>query len=283
MRFSVLTLNMKTVPRDRSDALDEIVRFAAEENITSLCLQGCEQRDESPILEDRGPVRSDNTAAAIQAGLEHHGLKYSMGWDVSNRAGSSGIESGPAVLAQLPILSSCSRFVSASDDASDPGSRLAVMARLAIAPNAVIDVYSIQLSDPEHGMNDELQALFTFIEETPDVLERMKPPPPKRRGAPRKRPPVVEPVVSTRLICLAGGFGAEPDRLGDVLRGRNFLEASAAIRDSEGSLGTTRSGFWSDYIFIKPALRPQNPRLAFTGTDRPRMNEHHAVVVEFEV
>ncbi|MFP4114336.1 MAG: endonuclease/exonuclease/phosphatase family protein [Spirochaetota bacterium] len=283
MRFSVLTLNLHTWQEDdQLDKFDRIVRYVAEENITSLCLQACAQRRDAPLIHGSDSIRTDNAATIIRSKLQEQGLKYEMVWDFSHRSFGE-YDEGSAILTQLPILGGCSRFVSAGDDPESVQSRMVVMTRLAVAPNSVIDLYSVHLSPPEHGLSDQIDSLLGFVEETPQILESMKPPPPRRRGAPRKRVVPEEPVVSTRLVCLAGDLNAEPDDVAKTFASRNYLEASSSARNGDSSTGTFIDGRWIDYVFIRPALRPQNARVVFSSEDAPRVSDHHAVAVEFEV
>ncbi|MFW5684242.1 MAG: endonuclease/exonuclease/phosphatase family protein [Spirochaetota bacterium] len=283
MRFSVLTLNLHTWQEtDQLEKLDRVARFAAEENISALCLQECGQRRDAPYYDEASGLRSDNTARLIQARLEEYGLKYGLAWAFSHNSFEH-YEEGSAVLTQLPILGSCSRFVSCGHDPDSVQSRNVIMARLAVAPTAVIDLYSVHLSPPEDGLAEQLDALAGFVSQTPEVLEQMKPPPPKRRGPPRKRVASEEPRVTTRLICLAGDLNDEPHGLPATLSTRGYLEASALARESRAETGTFQDGRWIDYIFIRPALRPQSARLVFTGAERKPVSDHYAVSAEFEV
>jgi len=283
MRFSLLTLNLETW-RDagQTAAIDRIARYAAEENLSCICLQGCEQQSTSAFVEDSDALRADNAAYLVQSRLGAYGLKYSMVWGYAHDD-RDGLETGSAVLTQLPILGTCSRYVSERDDPEDEESRNVVMARLAVAPNAVIDVYSVHLGSPAAGLEGQLGVLTRFVEETPDILEQLKPPPPKRRGPPRKRVPVEEPPVSTRLICIAGDMNEEPGGLVKSLAGGGFLEASAAAREGGPETGTRTDGRWTDYVYVKPALRPQAARVILSGSDSPPVSSHYGVVVEFEV
>ncbi|MFW5745232.1 MAG: endonuclease/exonuclease/phosphatase family protein [Spirochaetota bacterium] len=283
MRFSLLTLNLHTLQEpDQFERLDRAARFIAEENVSCVCLQGCVQRASAPEVDDEPGLREDNAALLLRSRLEQFGLKYGLVWDLSHRVDGS-FEEGSAVLSQLPLLGHCSRYVSNVDDPEDAESRNVVMARLAAAPNSVIDVYSTRLSPPEAGFEEQLGSLVTFIEETPAVLEAMKPPPPKRRGPPCERVPLQEPQVTTRLICVAGDFNVEPDAGGAAMVERGYLEASAAAREGSPQGGTSGDDRWSDYIYVKPALRPQSARVVFTGEDAPPVSDRYGVLVEFEV
>ncbi|MFW6313809.1 MAG: endonuclease/exonuclease/phosphatase family protein [Spirochaetota bacterium] len=111
----------------------------------------------------------------------------------------------------------------------------------------------------------------------------MKPPAPKRRGPPRKRVPVEAPPVSTRLICLAGDMNDTPEGHVKVLSAHGFLEASSRVREEAPDAGTFEDGRWIDYVFIKPALRPQGARVVFNGGDLAPVSDHYGVAVEFEV
>jgi endonuclease/exonuclease/phosphatase family metal-dependent hydrolase len=283
MRFSVLTLNLHTWQEpDQLEKFDRIARYVAEQNISCLCLQECGQRESASIVDADEGLRADNAALIIHERLERYGLKYGMIWSFSHYSFGA-YEEGSAILTQLPILGRCSRFVSADDDPASVQSRNVVMARLAAAPNAVVDVYSAHLSPPESGLGDQLAALGTFVEETPEVLETMKPPPPKRRGPPPKRVPVQETVISTRLVCVAGDFNDEPAGVGEAMKSAGFLDASSAAREAQPGVGTFSDGRWLDYVFIRPALRPHDARVVFTGDDSPPVSDHRAVAVEFEV
>lgn len=283
MRFSVLSLNLHTWQEpDQLEKFDRIARYVAEENFTCLCLQACGQRTSSAFVEDSETLRTDNAAYLLQSRLGVHGLKYSMVWGYSHDSFGS-YEEGSAILTQLPILGNCARYVSESTNPANVDARNIVMARLAVSPNAVIDVYSVHLSRPEAGLEDQLDSLSEFVVETPDILEQMKPPAPKRRGPPRKRVPVEESPVSTRLICLAGDMNDEPDGSVKALATRGFLEASSRAREEGPDVGTREDGRWVDYVFIKPALRPQAARVVFNGKDAPPVSDHYGVAVEFEV
>lgn len=283
MRFSVLTLNLHTWQEsDQLEKFDRIARYVAEENFTCLCLQACGQRSSSSFLHDSKTLRSDNAAYLLQSKLGAHGLKYSMVWGYSHDSFGS-YEEGSAILTQLPILGNCARYVSETTDPADVQARNIVMARLAVSPNAVIDVYSVHLSPPEAGLEDQLVSLAEFVTETPDTLERMKPPAPKRRGPPPKRVPTEEPRVSTRLVCLAGDMNDVPEGAVKALAARGFLEASSRAREVQPDAGTFEDGSWIDYVFIRPALRPQAARVVFNGVDAPPVSDHYGVVVEFEV
>lgn len=283
MRFSLLTLSLHARQEpDQFERLDRAARFIAEENVSCVCLQGCGQRASAPEVDDEPGLREDNTALLLRSRLEQFGLKYGLVWDLSHRSNGS-FEEGSAVLSQLPLLGRCSRYVSNVDDPENVESRNVVMARLAAAPNSVIDVYSTHLSPPEAGFEQQLASLVTFIDETPAVLEAMKPPPPKRRGPPRKRVPLQEPQVTTRLICVAGDFNAEPDEGGGAMVERGYLEASAAAREGSPQGAASQDRPWFDYIYVKPALRPQSARVVFTGDDAPPVGDRYGVLVEFEV
>ena len=280
MRFSVLTLNLHAWKK--SDPLDRTVRFIAEENVSCICLQECGQRASAPLVDEVAGLRDDNTALAIRSRLEQYGLKYSIVWDLSHRSRGS-YEEGPAVLSQLPVLGQCSRFVSQDRDTERIESRNVVMARLAAAPHSVIDVYSANLSPPGEGFDEQLRSLLTFIDETPALLEAIKPAPPRRRGPPRKRVPAQESQVMTRLICVAGDLNVEPGYAADPLIQGNYLEASSAARDGASDAATFEDGRWLDYVYIKPALRPQGARVVFDGEDGEPVSDHYGVLVEFEV
>ncbi len=283
MRFSVLTLNLHTWQEsDQLEKFDRIARYVAEENFTCLCLQECGQRSSSSFVDDNETLRADNAAYLLQTKLAAHGLKYSMVWGYSHDSFGS-YEEGSAILAQLPMLGNCARYVSETTDPANAEARNIVMARLAVSPNAVIDVYSVHLSPPEAGLEDQLESLVEFVGETPDILEQMKPPAPKRRGPPRKRVSVEEPPVSTRLVCLAGDMNDEPEGRVKFLTARGFLEASSRAREEEPDAGTFGDERWIDYVFIRPALRPQAARVVFNGTDAPPVSDHYGVAVEFEV
>jgi len=283
MRFSLLTLNLETWRGSGQTAtLDRIARYAAQENLTCICLQGCEQQSTSAFVEESEALRVDNAGYLIQSRLGAYGLKYSMVWGYAHDD-RAGLETGSAILTQLPILGTCSKYVSEHDDPEDEASRNVVMVRLAVAPNAVIDAYSVHLGPAEAGLERQLGALTRFVEETPDMLEQLKPPPPKRRGPPRKRVPVEEPPVSTRLICIAGDMNEEPGGLVKSLTGGGFLEASATAREASPETGTRTDGRWTDYVYVKPALRPQAARVVLSGPDSPPVSDHYGVVVEFEV
>ena len=157
------------------------------------------------------------------------------------------------------------------------------MARLAAAPNAAIDVYSVRLSPPEHGLAEQIDALVHFVQQTPEMLEQMKPPPPKRRGPPRKRVPGDEPPGTARLICVAGSFHEEPQGGVRSLTQQGYLDATTTAREVAPHTGTFRDGRWIDYVFIRPALRPQSARVVFSGDDRAPVSDHYGVVVELEI
>lgn len=283
MRFSVLTLNLEGWHgSDDRAKLDRTARLIAEENVTCVCLQESVQSDATPLVDEASGLRKDNTAHVLRSRLEQYGLKYGLAWGVSRR-GTGSFEQGAAVLSQLPILGQCSRFVSNEEDSGSAHSRNVVMARLAAAPNSVIDAYSTHLSPPEHGFDEQLSSLMAFVDDTPAVLEALKPPPPKRRGPPRKRVPVQEPHVVTRLVCVAGDLNVEPGRALGALVEQSYLEASVAAREASPAVGTTTDGRWLDYVFIKPALRPQGARVVFSGADAPPVSDHLGVLVEFEV
>jgi len=283
MRFSVLTLNLHTWQESNQiEKLDRIAPYVAEENLTCLCLQECGQRTSSSRVHDGETLRTDNAAYLLQSKLSAHGLKYSMVWEYSHDSFGS-YEEGSAILTQLPILGTCARYVSKTTEPADVQARNVVMTRLAVSPNAVIDVYSVHLSPPEAGLADQLDSLADFVTETPDILEHMKPPAPKRRGPPRKRVATEEQPVSTRLVCLAGDMNDTPDGHVKALGARGFLEASSRARAEVPDAATFEDGSWIDYVFIKPALRPQAARVVFNGSDAPPVSDHYGVVVEFEV
>ena len=283
MRFSVLTLNLHTWQEsDQLEKFDRIARFVSQENLTCLCLQECGQRSSSPFVVDSDSQRSDNAAYLIQDRLEVYGLKYSMIWDFSHNSFGS-YEEGSAILTQLPILGHCSRYVSEGDDPRSVQTRNVIMARLAAAPNSVIDLYSTHLSPPVAGLESQIAELLAFVDETPEMLERMKPPPPKRRGPPRKRVPAEDVPVSTRMVCVAGDMNEEPGGLVKAFAANGLLEASAGARESGSVAGTFEDGRWIDYVFIRPALRPQRARVVFAGSDAPPVSDHYGIVVEFEV
>ena len=282
MRFSLLTLNLRARPEpDRIDKLYRIARYIVEENISCVCLQECRQAPDAELVDD-GPLRADNTGYLMRQRLVAYGLKYEIVWAFSHRD-SEGHEEGSAILTQLPILGSCSRYVSSSEDADDDQSRNVIMARLAAAPNAAIDVYSVHLSPPEHGLAQQIESLVNFVQGTPEVLEQMKPPPPKRRGPPRRRVPGDEAPITTRLICVAGDFNEGPEGEIRSLPQKGYLEASSIARQARPGTGTFRDGRWIDYVFIKPALRPQSARIVFNGDDRNAVSDHHGIVVELEI
>jgi len=283
MRFSVLTLNLHTWQEsEQMDKFDRLARYVAEENFTCLCLQECGQRTGSAFVDDSETLRTDNAAYLLQSKLGAHGLKYSMVWGYSHDSFGA-YEEGSAILTQLPVLGNCARYVSETADPNNVQARNVVMVRLAVSPNAVIDVYSVHLSPPEAGLEGQLDELMEFVVETPGILEQMKPPAPKRRGPPRKRVSPEEPPISTRLICLAGDMNDEPGGRVQALSARGFLEASSRAREENPDAGTFEDGSWIDYVFIKPALRAQSARVVFDGTDAPPVSDHYGVVVEFEV
>ncbi len=282
MRFSLLTLNLHTWQEsDQLDKLDRIAQFAVEENVTAICLQECAQSRSAELI-DEGPLRADNTGHLLRERLVVYGLKYSLAWDWSHY-GFERYEEGSAVLSQLPFLGSCSQYVSGTDDPGTVQSRKVVMARLAVGPATVIDVYSVHLSPPAEGSESQTDALVGFVGDTPNLLEQMKPPPPKRRGPPRKRAAIEDPTVLTRLVCLAGDFNVTPDGHVPRLKEYGYLEASAAARDTQAGTGTFEDGRWIDYVFVKPAVRPQAASVVFHGDDRPCVSDHYGLVVEFEV
>lgn len=284
MRFSLLTLNLHTWQEsDQLGKLDRIAQFAVEENVTAICLQECAQSRDAELL-DEGPLRADNTGHLLLERLVAYGLKYSMTWDCSHY-GFERYEEGSAVLSQLPFLGSCSQYVSGTDDLETVESRKVVMARLAVGPATVIDVYSVHLSAPAEGSESQADALVGFVGDTPNLLEQMKPPPPKRRGPPRKRAVTEEPTALTRLVCLAGDFNVTPDEDAHRLKEHGYLEASAVARETQAvtGTGTFEDGRWIDYVFVKPAVRPQSASVVFHGGDRPRVSDHYGLVVEFEV
>lgn len=283
MRFSVLTMNLHGWEKpDRLAKLDRTVRFIAEANVSCVCLQECGQSESASMVDEVARLREDNTALIIRSRLEQYGLKYSMAWDPSHH-GCASVEEGSVVLTQLPVLGQCSRHVSQDEDPENPQSRSVVMARLAAAPNSVIDVYSASLSPPEDGFEDQLRSLLTFIDETPAALDAMRPPAPKRRGPPRKRAPIQESQVMTRLICVAGDFHVEPGPALRALVQNNYLEASAAAREVAPRGASFEDGRWLDYVYVKPALRPQAARVVLNGEDAPPVSDHYGVLVEFEV
>ena len=231
MRFSLLTLHLRSRQGpDEIDDLHRIARFIVDENISCVCLQECRQTPEADPVDD-GPLRSDNAGHLIRERLLSYGLKYQLVWARSHQR-DDGQDEGSAILSQLPILGSCSRFASSSEDPADDQARNVIMARLAAAPNAAIDVYSVHLSPPEHGLAEQIGSLVRFVQETPEELEQMKPPPPKRRGPPRRRGPGDEVPITTRLICLAGDFNAAPDGEVRSLPEAGYLDASSIARDA---------------------------------------------------
>ncbi len=281
MRFSLLTLNLHTWQEaDQLEKLDRVAQFVVEENITCLCLQECAQSREAEELDEA--LRADNAGHLIRERLERYGLKYSMTWECSHY-GFERYEEGSAVLSQLPFLGSCSQYVSETEDREIVQSRKVVMARLAVGPNTVIDVYSVHLSPPGAGFETQVDSLVGFVASTPDLLEQMKPPRPKRRGPPRKRAAPQPSPIATRLVCLAGDFNETPEGGIGALGGHGYLEASAGARETQPGTGTTRDGRWIDYVFVKPALRPQSTSIVFHGGDRPPVSDHYGLVVEFEV
>lgn len=282
MRFSLLTLNLHTWQEaDQLDKLDRIAQFVVKENVTCICLQECAQSRDAELL-DEGPLRADNTGHLLRERLVAYGLKYSMTWDCSHY-GFERYEEGSAVLSQLPLLGSCSQYVSDSEVLESTHSRRVVMARQAVGPATVIDVYSVHLSPPADGLEAQVDALVGFVDATPKVLEQMKPPPPKRRGPPRKRAVTEDPTALTRLVCLAGSFNVTPDEQIPRLKERGYLEASAVARDTRAGTGTVEDGRWVDYVFVKPAVRPQSASVVFHGGDQPRVSDHYGLVAEFEV
>lgn len=282
MRFSLLTLNLHTWQEaDQLDKLDRIAQFVVKENVTCICLQECAQSRDAELL-DEGPLRADNTGHLLRERLVAYGLKYSMTWDCSHY-GFELYEEGSAVLSQLPLLGSCSQYVSDSEVLESTHSRRVVMARQAVGPATVIDVYSVHLSPPADGLEAQVDALVGFVDATPKVLEQMKPPPPKRRGPPRKRAVTEDPTALTRLVCLAGSFNVTPDEQIPRLKERGYLEASAVARDTRAGTGTVEDGRWVDYVFVKPAVRPQSASVVFHGGDQPRVSDHYGLVAEFEV
>ncbi len=282
MRFSLLTLNLHTWQEaDQLDKLDRIAQFVVKENVTCICLQECAQSRDADLL-DEGPLRADNTGHLLRERLVAYGLKYSMTWDCSHY-GFERYEEGSAVLSQLPLLGSCSQYVSDSEVLESTHSRRVVMARQAVGPATVIDVYSVHFSPPADGLEAQIDALVGFVDATPKVLEQMKPPPPKRRGPPRKRAVTEDPTALTRLVCLAGSFNVTPDEQIPRLKERGYLEASAVARDTRAGTGTVGDGRWVDYVFVKPAVRPQSASVVFHGGDQPRVSDHYGLVAEFEV
>ena len=212
MRFSLLTLNLNSVlASQRTGSIDRLARFVAEQNLTALCLQGCEQSQNASLVETEDSasagsagVRWENPAYRLRSQLEEYGLKYGLAWEAA-REPEAAIEEGPAILSQLPVLGRCSRDLSSSDRARG-GPRFAVMARLAVSPTAVIDLYSVRLEGADSEGSEQLSAVSSFVEDTPRMLDEMQPPLPKRRGPPRKKRLGDEPPVATRLICVAGSF-----------------------------------------------------------------------------
>lgn len=289
MRFSVLTLNLGSMPSSvQTESSDRLARFVADRNLTSICLQACEQSPDATLVdmgEAAGPadadLRSDNPAYRLRAQLEEYGLKYGIVWKPAGKA-MAGVESGPAILSQLPILGSSSRRLF-REETHGSQSGLAVMARLAVSPTAVIDLYDVELGSPAEGLAEQISALTGFVEDTPRVLQEMKPPAPRRRGPPRKKKPGDEPPEATRLLCVAGSINDEPEGDVQALSRAGYLEASAGARARLAEQGGARGGAWTDYVFIRPALRPQSSTRVFHGEDLEPFGEHSGVIVEFEV
>lgn len=261
MRFSVLTLALQPASVGDLDGLDRIARFAAESNISCICLTGCVQRSGPPDRQAE-ELSDDNAALAIQRRLAGYGQKYALEWRRS-RTIAGDREEGKAILTQLPILGSCDRYVSRSDDPADEGARRAIMTRLAISPTTVIDLYAFRLC-----ADDCLDTLLDFVEATPRILEEQQPPPPRRRGPARRRP-AEEPAVTTRLVCLAGDLHADPAEATRRLRSSGYLPAGP-------DAGRT---VMPESILIKPAIRPATVTQPLAASDA----RYRALAAEFEV
>ena len=276
MRFSLLSLNLGVPPGSlEDDGYDQLVRYVAERNITCMAVQGC--RGSGAAAASGAGSSDQRVVETLHGRLASLGLKYNPA--PADAEGVPDSDSGVAVLSQLPVLASLIRGL------LGPGSRssAAVMVRLAVAPGISVDVYSLDLGRDPGGRISRVEELIRFVTETPTLIELNRPPDPPRRGrrprppAPQDRPP------QTRLVCLAGTFGEEPE--GPVRRKlgvSGFLDLTSHLRD-RGETATTAGGLFADYVYLKPAIRAQAVELVFTGVDRPRLADHSGVLVEFEV
>ncbi len=283
MKFSLLTLNLHTYQEpDQDEKFERIARFAMQENITCLCFQECAQSTTASYLDKSETVREDNAAHVIVRKLNDLGQKYGYVWDWAH-IGFDVYEEGLAVVSQLPVLASTSELVSAGDDPTDAmGTRKVLHARLAVNTEMVIDVYSMHLSDPGHGGEEQVRALTGFVGRTPDLLREAAPPKQKRRGHLKLMSQEQIQRDPFRVVFVAGDLNDPPGGpMAAAMQRAGFADPSQSLRDD--GAGTFQDGRWIDYVFMKPLLKPTAGRVAFDGVAEPTVSDHMGVFLEFEV
>ncbi len=276
MRFSILTLDLGLFPgRDSGPRLDPLARFIAENNISCVCLQGCGQHRRSPLLAGRDRIREDNVVTIVADQLGRLGLKYDYAWDWSHY-GETDYESGSAVLTQLPILGSVTRFVSGSEDRNDIQSRQVVAARLGVSPEINIDVYSVDFSGAGETLSNQVDRLLLFVSESADLFVPKPQPVPRRRGRPPRVLPSNKRPEPVRMVFLAGNLADGPDgQIAKTLRPAGFGEG--AVSAAAGAVSS------ADAVYLRPGLRPTDSERVFAGADGSVLDGHSGLLLGFEV
>lgn len=275
MRFSILTLDLALFPgQDSGPKLEPLARFIAQNNVSCVCLQGCGQHRLSPLLAGSDRIREDNAVAIIADQLGRLGLKYDYAWDWSHY-GQTDYESGSAVLTQLPILGSVTRFVSETEDRNDFQSRQIVAARLGVSPEINIDVYSVDFSGGGETLNNQVDRLLLFVSESTDLFVPKTQPVPRRRGRPPRVFPSNKRPEPVRMVFLAGNLADAPDGgIAKRLRPAGFGEGEVS------AAGTVDS---ADAVYLRPGLRATDGERVFAGADGSVLNGISGLLLGFEV
>jgi len=279
MRFSILTVNLARFHgKDSGPELEPLARFIAENNVSCVCLQDCAQDSLSPLLAESNRIREGNAVTIVADQLGRLGLKYDYVWDWSHY-GATNVESGCAVLTQLPILGSATRFVSDSEDRNNLQTRQIVAARLGVSPEINIDVYSVDLSGDGDSLGSQVDRLLVFVDESAEEFVPKPQPVPRRRGRPPRTLPSDKRTEPVRMVFLAGKLADLAEgRIADSLRPTGFGEGSQTI--GHATSGTDR---FADAVYLRPGLRPTDAERVFAGADGPALGNHGGLLLGFEV
>lgn len=277
MRISLVTYDLSTLDSQTAHgSINALAHLIAHENISCVFLQGC-RTDSFKLSDSDGPLPPrESPAAHLQYALRGVGLRYEL---VHSRVGETdGPEAGGcAVLSQVPVLESLSdpRICNRANACN------AVMARLALGPNTVLDAYSASLG-ADAGARDEADRLLSFVDQTPALLQERRPAKPRKRGPVRQHRPADSERVESRVIVIGASVHAHrSDDLSPGFSDQNYGDLTRGIRldnPTDGEKATRH-----DYLSIKPAVRPLEARLALYGADGRAPGEHSAVLVVIEL